>query len=96
VIKGRRARASITRSPGGLQHSPMVQVPEIERSEYQDDPDVCRQPLPDLVPEYENIHADDDSHHREDVQHNARVSCHLIVLLRATQAEQRGNRHLPG
>jgi len=35
----------------------MLQEPEIERPEHQDDPDVGHQPLPEVVPEEQDVHA---------------------------------------
>jgi hypothetical protein len=49
---------------------------ETERREHHNDPDVGYQPLRDVVPEEQDVHADHDGYQREHVQHNAYLSCH--------------------
>jgi hypothetical protein len=43
----------------------MLQEPEIERPEHQDDPGVGHHRLPELVPEEQDVHANHDDYHRE-------------------------------
>ncbi len=42
----------------------------MERCEHKDDPDVHYQPLPEPVPEEQDVHADDDGYQREHVKHD--------------------------
>jgi hypothetical protein len=42
-----------------------LQEPQIERREHQDNSDVHHQPLPEPVPEEQDVHADHDGHHRD-------------------------------
>jgi len=51
-----------------------MQEPEVERHEHQDDADVGRQPLPEVVSEDVDVHPDHDRCHREDVQRNCQPS----------------------
>ena len=53
-----------------------LQEPEIERREYQDNSDVHHQPLPEVVPEEQDVHADHDGYHREHVKHAACPASH--------------------
>jgi len=66
-----------------------LQEPEVARPEYQDNSDIYCQPLPKLVPEEEDVHADHDSYHREHVQHDGCLSAHRLVLLCATEWSKR-------
>ena len=54
------------------------QEPQVERPEHQDDPDVRHQPLPESVPEEQDVHADHDSYQREHVKHDGYLSSHLV------------------
>lgn len=45
----------------------MTDEPEVERSEEQDDPDVGREPLPEVAPEEQDVDPDHDGHHRDHV-----------------------------
>jgi hypothetical protein len=47
---------------------PAVEEPQVERSEQQNDADVCGQPLPEPMLEEENVHRHHDGHQREGVQ----------------------------
>ena len=58
--------------------------PPIERHEYQDDADVYYQPLPEVVPEEQNVHAYHDGYQREHVKHDDYLS-HRFVLLSTTE-----------
>jgi len=53
---------------------------ETERREHQNDPDVGYQPLREVVPEEQNVHADHDGYQRKHVKHDACLSCHSLVL----------------
>jgi hypothetical protein len=53
---------------------------EAERREHQNDPDVGYQPLREVVPEEQDVHADHDGYQREHVHHDAYLSCHGLVL----------------
>ncbi len=67
-----------------------LQEPPVERREYQDDSDVDYQPLPGVVPEEQDVHADHDGYHREHVKHDGCLSSHRLVLLRARQRSKGG------
>ena len=64
--------AGVTQGRFAQPHSSgTLQEPEIERPEYQDDPDVRCQPLPHvLTPEEQDVHTDHDDYQREHVQHD--------------------------
>lgn len=47
----------------------MVQKPEVERAERQDNPNVDRQPRPEVASEEQHVNADYHSGHRDHVQH---------------------------
>jgi hypothetical protein len=65
-----------------------VHEPQIERPEHQDDPDVHHQPLPEPIPEEQDIDADHDSYQREHVKHDGCLSSHPAVLLRSDVTKQ--------
>src|SRR5262249_45778408 len=65
-----------------------LQEPEIERREYQDNSDVYYQPLPEVVPEEQDVHADHDRYQREHVKHDGCLSSHRFVLLGRDGVEQ--------
>jgi hypothetical protein len=44
----------------------MMQKPEVESDEHQDDANVGRQPLPDLASEEQNVYPDHNSRYRDD------------------------------
>ena len=67
-----------------------LQEPEIERREYQDDSDVDYQPLPDVVPEEQDVRADHDGYQRDHVKHDDCASSHYFVLLCATEWSKSG------
>ncbi len=60
-----------------------LQEPEIERREDQDNSDVYYQPLPELVPEEQDVHADHDGYQREHVKHDGCLSSHRYSPLYA-------------
>jgi hypothetical protein len=76
---GSPTRAS---SPWTLQES------EIERREHKDNSDVHYQPLQELVPEEQDVHADHDGYQRDHVKHDGCLSSHRSFLLGATGMEQ--------
>jgi len=79
--------------PAGLRmRSWALHEPPIERPEYQDNADVYYQPLPEVVPEEQDVHADHDGHHREHVKHVGCLSSHRFLLLRATERSKRVRR----
>jgi len=65
-----------------------LQEPQIERREHQDNSDVHHQPLPEPVPEEQDVHADHDGHHREHVDYDGCLSSHPSHLIRATKRRQ--------
>ena len=66
-----------------------LQEPEIERYEYQDNSDVYDQPLPEVVPEEQDVHADHDGYQREHVKHDG-GRFHRFVLVSATVWSENG------
>jgi hypothetical protein len=62
-----------------------IQEPQIERPEYQDNSDVYYQPLPEEMPEEQDVHANHDGYHHEHVKHADCPSSHRFVLLCATE-----------
>ena len=48
----------------------LLQEPQIERPEHENDYDVHYQPLPEPVPEEQDVHADHDDYQREHVKHD--------------------------
>src|SRR5450759_2633283 len=71
----------------------MLQEPEIERPEHQDDPDVGHQPLPEVVPEEQDVHANHDDYHREHVEHGGCLPSHDSFLLWATNRSKITSAH---
>ena len=67
-----------------------LQEPQIERREHQDNSDVYYQPLPELVPEEQDVHADHDGYQREHVKHDGCLSSHRSFLLCATEWSKSG------
>jgi len=80
----------ILMSPESGSRSPAVQEPQIERPEYQDYSDVHHQPLPQPIPEEQDIHADYDGHQREHVKHDSYLSSHLSFLVHAAELGHSG------
>jgi hypothetical protein len=70
--------------------SPTVQEPQIERPEHQDYSDVHHQPLPEPIPEEQDIQADYDGYQREHVKHDRCLSSHRSFLVRAAELNQSG------
>ncbi|WP_234392331.1 hypothetical protein [Streptomyces sp. WM6378] len=71
----------------------MLQELQTERGKYQDDSDVHHQPLPELVPEEQNVHANHDSYEREHVEHDDSLSSHPSFLLRAVVVGVKPEQH---
>jgi hypothetical protein len=69
--------------------------PQIERREHQDNSDVHYQPLPEPVPEEQDVHADHDGYQREHVKHDGCLSSHPSFLLRAAELEPERRYRLP-
>jgi len=67
-----------------------LQKPQTERREHQDNSDVYDQPLPEVVPEEQDVHADHDGYQREHVEHDGCLSSHRFVLLGATEWSKNG------
>ena len=67
-----------------------LQEPEIERPEYQDNPDVHYQPPPEVVPEEQEVHTDHDGYQGDHVKRDDRLSSHRFVLLGATDRSKSG------
>src|SRR5262245_40465273 len=65
----------------------MLHEPQIERREHQDNSDVHYQPLPEPVPEEQDVHADHDGYQREHVKHDGCLSSHPSFLLRAAEQD---------
>jgi len=63
-----------------------LQEPQIEGGKHQDNSDVHHQPLPEPVPEEQDVHADHDGHQREHVKHDGCLSSHPSFLLRAAES----------
>jgi hypothetical protein len=55
----------------------MFQESEIDGGEYQDDPDIHRQPFPELVPEEQNIYRDDHGCPQQYVKNDSRLDSHF-------------------
>ena len=70
-----------------------LQEPQIERPEYQDNSDVYYQPLPEVVLEEQDVHADHDGYQRKHVKHDGCLFAHGFVLPRATKRGKSGAVH---
>jgi hypothetical protein len=67
-----------------------LQEPQIERREHQDYSDVRHQPLPEPVPEEQDVHADHGGYQREHVKDDGCLSSHPSFLVRAEERSQCG------
>jgi hypothetical protein len=67
--------------------SSALQEPQIDRTKYQDNSDVCYQPLYEVVPEEQDVHADHDGYQREHIEHDG-CGSHRFVLLSVAGVEQ--------
>ncbi len=48
--------------------------PEVEGTEHKDDPDVCCQPLPEMIPEEQHVHSNDDGNQGQYEKRDGRSS----------------------
>jgi hypothetical protein len=67
-----------------------LQEPQIERRKHQDNSDVYYRPLPEVMPEEQDIYADHNGYQREHVKHEGRPSSHRFVLLCAMEWSKNG------
>jgi hypothetical protein len=81
--------------PSGLEGLPRrrlrswtLQKPQIERREHQDNSDIHYQPLPEPVPEEQDVHADHNGYQREHAKHDGCLSSHPSSLLTCCGVEQ--------
>src|SRR5262245_36677416 len=56
-----------------------LQKGQIERREHQDNSDVHYQPLPEPVPEEQDVHADHNGYQREYVKHHSCLRCGISI-----------------
>jgi len=63
-----------------------LQEPQIERRKYQDNSDVHDQPIPEVVPEEQDVHADHDGYHPKHVKHDSCPASHRLILVCTTLA----------
>jgi hypothetical protein len=61
-----------------------LQEPQTERGEYQDDPDVYYQPIPELVPEEQDVNTDNDGNQRKHEKYDGCLPSHRSCLLCVT------------
>src|SRR5665213_1449128 len=61
-----------------------LQENQIERREHQDNSDVYHQPLQEVVPEEQDVHADHDGYQREHVKHDRAPYSHQSNLRKLT------------
>ena len=62
-----------------------LQEPQVERPEHQDDPDVHHEPLPEPVPEEQDVYDNHDGHLGEHVERDGCLSSHPPFLQPAAQ-----------
>lgn len=60
----------------------MLQESQVERGEHQDDSNVHQQPLPEPMPEEQDVDGDYGSYQREHIKHRGCLSSHPSFLLR--------------
>ena len=58
-----------------------LQEPQIDRRKNQDNSDVNDQPIPELVPEEQDVHADHEGYHREHVKREGYPVSHRFILV---------------
>ena len=63
------------------QRSRTLQEPQIECRKYQDNSDVNDQPIPEVVPEEQDVHADHDGYHRDHVKRGGYPVSHRFILV---------------
>ena len=76
-----------------MRRSSTLQEPEIKGREHQDNSGVHYQPLPEPVPEEQEVHADHDDYQRKHVKHDGCLFAHGFVLPRATKRGKSGAVH---
>jgi hypothetical protein len=54
--------------------------PEIESRKHKDDADVCDQPLPELVPEEQDVYAHNNGYQSEHVERDGGLSSHGVIV----------------
>jgi hypothetical protein len=65
--------------------SPVIQESGIEADEHQDDADVRREPLPEMMAKDQQIQCDDDGHHGQDIKNQIDILWHLTHLFKEQQ-----------
>jgi uncharacterized protein YdaT len=55
----------------------MFEKSEVERCEHHDESNIRRQPLPESISEKEQVHTDNDGHHRRHVKQDSYLSAHF-------------------
>ena len=58
----------------------MAQEAEVKGCEHQDDADVCCQPLPELMPEEQDVHADNNGNQSQQVEHDDCRFSHELTM----------------
>jgi hypothetical protein len=58
-----------------------LQEPQIECRKYQDNAGVHDQPIPEVVPEEQDVHADHDGYHRKHVKRDGYPVSHRFILV---------------
>jgi hypothetical protein len=62
-----------------------LQEAQVEGREHQDDAEVNHQPLPQVVPEEQNIDANNDADHQDHVKHDGCLSSHTYFVPRVPE-----------
>jgi hypothetical protein len=57
----------------------LFQESEIEGYKHQDNADVRHQPLPEMMPEKQQVYANDNGNHHHNVKRDEYASCHFIL-----------------
>ncbi len=95
TVRGKGSRPRVVRIGHEAAQGSLLPAPEssedqeTERREHQNNPDVGYQPLREVVPEEQDVHADHDGYQREHVQHDGYLSCHDLVLHDGVRQERR-------
>jgi hypothetical protein len=63
-----------------------LQEPQIDRRKYHDNSDVHDQPVPEVAPEEQDVHADHDGYHREHVKRGGYPVSHRFILVSTAPA----------
>jgi hypothetical protein len=72
-----------------------LQEPEIERREHHDNSYVYSQPLPELVPEEQDVYADHHDYQRDHTEHGGCLSSHRAFFRVDTATITDGGRSVP-